>query len=326
MPEAVMAECSIVIVTYNGLHEHTIPCLESIFRSTGGEDYEVIVVDNHSSDGTSAYLAELVIREPRLRCILNSTNRGYAGGNNDGIRAASGSVFVLLNNDTQVTAEWLTKLRETLLADRSIGLLGPVSNAVGNEQKIFTSGATPGEILQEGEAWTRCSGGDTFETDRLGFFCVAFRREIIETVGLLDEAYNLGFYEDDDYCLRVQKAGYRLVCREDVFVYHRGSATFEKAPKKTKELLKKNRHLLERKFGIKYSPRHPRERQFDLVESYLQRQIAVGSSTVQQYKIENRLQILNELAPRGLWKRWRYERRLNTIWTYLKINGMDAKT
>ncbi|MFA7061415.1 MAG: glycosyltransferase, partial [Pedobacter sp.] len=69
-----MAECSIIIVTYNGLLEHTVPCLESIFRCTGAEDYEVIAVDNNSSDGTPAYLMELTTREPRLKCVLNATN------------------------------------------------------------------------------------------------------------------------------------------------------------------------------------------------------------------------------------------------------------
>lgn len=305
-----MAECSIIIITYNGLHENTIPCLDSIFRATGDEDYEIIVVDNHSTDGTPAYLQELAVREPRLRFRLNSTNRGFAGGNNDGIATASGNIMVLLNSDTQVTAGWLTKLRATLAADPSIGLLGPVSNEVGNEQKIFTCGTAPGEVLAEGSAWMKCSAGDMFETDRLGFFCVAFRREIIERVGLLDESYDLGFYEDDDYCIRVQRAGYRLVCREDVFIYHRGSATFRKAPVKTKELLRKNRRLLEKKFHIRYLPRHPRELQFDLVESYLQRQEKEGRSAALQFKIANRLQILDDLVPHGLWKRWQFRKRL----------------
>src|SRR5664279_1374370 len=95
-----MAECSVIVVTYNGLLENTIPCLESIFRRTHGEDYEVIVVDNSSSDGTPIYLTELATREPRLKCVLNPTNRGFAGGNNDGIHSATGSIIVLLNNDT----------------------------------------------------------------------------------------------------------------------------------------------------------------------------------------------------------------------------------
>jgi GT2 family glycosyltransferase len=313
-----MPEISIIMVTYNGLHETTVPCLDSIFKHTCDEDCEVIVVDNNSSDGTSTYLTERARREPRLRCVLNTVNRGFAGGNNDGIRAASGSVLVLLNNDTQVGEGWLTGLRTSLQQDSSIGLVGPVSNAVGNEQKIFTSGVTPAEILEEGAAWARHSRGDTFETGRLGFFCVALRRETADKVGLLDEAFDLGFYEDDDYCLRVRKAGYRLVCREDVFVYHRGSSSFGKAPGKTRELLKKNRRLLERKFGMRYSPRHPRDRQLDLVESYLKEGDHPRSPESRRFKIENRMRIIKGLMPRGWLKRWRFERRLRHVVSNLR--------
>jgi GT2 family glycosyltransferase len=308
-----MPGSSIIIVTYNSLHETTVPCLDSIFKHTGNEDYEVIVVDNNSSDGTPTYLTEQALREPRLRCVLNTVNRGFAGGNNDGIRAASGRFLVLLNNDTQVSEGWLTGLRTSLQEDGSIGLLGPVSNAVGNEQKIFTSGVTPAEILAEGAAWVWHSRGDTFETERLGFFCVALRRETADKVGLLDEAFDLGFYEDDDYCLRMLKAGYRLICREDIFVYHRGSSSFGKAPRKTRELLKKNRRLLEGKYGIRYAPRHPRDRQLDLVESYLQEGEHTRSPESRRFKIENRMRIIKERMPRGFLKRWRFERRLRQV-------------
>ena len=90
-----MPETSIILVTCNNLYESTVPCLDSIFRYTGNEDYEVIVVDNNSSDGSPGYLTELAGREPRLRCVLNTVNRGFARGNDDGIRAASGTIGIL---------------------------------------------------------------------------------------------------------------------------------------------------------------------------------------------------------------------------------------
>lgn len=299
-----MPDSSIIIVTYNGLKEHTIPCLESVFAHSGGGEYEVIVVDNNSSDGTPAYLEELARREPRLKLVLNRTNRGFAGGNNDGVRIASGDVIVLLNNDTRVMSGWLDTLGSALRTDPSIGLIGPVSNAVGNEQKIYTVGANPEQILNEGIQWVNHSIGDTFETERLGFFCVAMRRDLIDVVGLLDEAYDLGFFEDDDYCIRVIRAGFRLVCREDVFIYHHGSASFAKVPCRTKELLKKNRRLLELKFGIVYSPRHPRERHFDLIEQYLASRWSAGNG--KRFKAENRLQLLLQNVPRGPLKKLKY--------------------
>jgi GT2 family glycosyltransferase len=308
-----MAKISIIILAYNGLYENTVPCLESILRHDGNEDYEIIAVDNNSSDGTQAYLADLAGREPRLRCVPNPVNRGFAGGNNDGIRAASGEILVLLNNDTRVSEGWLAGLGAALREDDSIGLVGPVSNEVGNEQRIFTGGTAPDEILAEGAEWVRHSAGDAFETERLGFFCVAFRRETMERIGLLDEAYDLGFYEDDDYCLRALRAGYRLVCREDVFVYHRGGSSFGKDPGTTRVLLRKNRRLLERKFGIRYAPRHPRDRQLDLVESYLREGGRGGMSEALRFKIGNRLRIAEGMSPRGLLKRRRFASRFRSV-------------
>lgn len=308
-----MPDSSIIIVTYNGLREHTIPCLESVFAHSGGGTYEVIVVDNNSSDGTPAYLEELARREPRLKLVLNQANRGFAGGNNDGLRIASGDVIVLLNNDTRVTSGWLDTLGSALRNDPGIGLVGPVSNAVGNEQKIYTVGTTPEQILDEGIQWVNHSIGDTFETERLGFFCVAMRRDLIDVVGVLDEAYDLGFFEDDDYCVRVIRAGFRLVCCEDVFIYHHGSASFAKVPRRTKELLKKNRRLLEKKINLRYNPRHPRDRQLDLVDSYLEKMIFSDETKPLQYKVENRLQAIGEQMPRGLFKRWWFMRRLEAV-------------
>ncbi len=308
-----LRKVSIVVVSYNGLHEATRPCLESVFGKTACPEYEVIVVDNHSSDGTVDYLKRMAAREPRLKCVFNAVNRGFAGGNNDGIRAASGDILVLLNNDTLVTEGWLGKIVSALEEDRSIGLAGPVSKSVGNEQRIHTSGRTPGEILAEGEVWAAASRGDKFETDRLGFFCIAMRRDVLDAVGMLDESYGYGFYEDDDYCIRVREAGYRLVCLEDVFVYHRGSATFGKGSPETKALLRRNRALLERKFGVAYLPLHPRDGQFRLLESYLGRMRTAGADEALLFKTGNRMKLLEELRPKGPLKRWRYLRRMKGI-------------
>lgn len=217
---------SIVIVTYNGLRELTAPCLESIFKNTPGSDYEVIVVDNASTDGTRDYLKKLSEEEPRLTIVLNNLNRGFAGGNNDGIRISRRENIVLLNNDTLVTKGWLSGLLNMLDSDPSIGLAGPVSNSVGNEQQIFIEASEPEDIIKEASRWCDMASGDTFETEMLGFFCVAMRRSVVEKVGVLDEGFGLGYFEDDDYCMRVKRAGYALVCVEGVFVYHRGGGFF----------------------------------------------------------------------------------------------------
>jgi GT2 family glycosyltransferase len=306
-------EATIIIVTYNGLHETTVPCLESILRQTASVDFEIVVVDNASSDGTPDYLRQAAERSPRIRPILNKTNRGFAGGNNLGIRAAHGTYLVLLNSDTRVTEGWLDKLLAPLRKDATIGLIGPVSNEVGNEQRIFTKGISPEEITAEGKRWCDASIGDMFLTNRLGFFCVALPREVFAKVGPLDESFGLGFYEDDDYCIRVQQAGYRLVCREDVFIYHKGSATFPRMSEETHTLMKRNKRHLEKKHGIKYRPAHPRDRQMDLIRHSLREAMSEGLTTGLSYMINNRLCLAEGMMPRGFWKRWKFRRSLASL-------------
>jgi len=310
---------SIIIVSYNGLNETTVPCLQSIFEQTDYPDYEVIVVDNGSTDGTQHYLKVLAGKESRLQCIFNTTNRGFAGGNNDAIKAATGQILVLLNNDTRVTKGWLERI-VSILADPVIGLAGPVSNAAGNEQTIYTAGITPEEILNEGALWARMSRGDIVPMERLCFFCVAMRRDMIDTVGLLDETYGLGFYEDDDYCLRVRNAGLRLICCEDVFVYHRGSASFKTIPKLTKQLLKSNKRLLEHKFAISYRPRHARDRILDLLESYIA-DLDQSNAARMRFKIDNRLRQLPGMQPRSIFKRAAFGFRMKRIRKMMALSG-----
>lgn len=295
-------EASIIIVTYNGLADTTVPCLESVFRNTDGVDFEVIVVDNASTDGTGEHLRRLASSEPRLRVLLNGTNRGFAGGNNDGLRIARGNSIVLLNSDTRVTGGWLAGLVD-VLGDPEVGLAGPVSNNVGNEQQIFTEGASPDETIAEGLRWCEFSRGDAFETGMLGFFCVAARRDVVEKVGLLDESFGLGYFEDDDYCMRVRKAGYRLVCVEDAFVYHKGEASFSSMDRADlKSLSRRNRKILEKKHDRPGAGLSRSELQLALVESCL----AEGGERA-VLKAQNRLRLLERLRPpKGLVRRARY--------------------
>lgn len=319
-----MPETSVIIISHNGLRQNTAPCLESIFGNEG--DFEVIVVDNDSSDETSSYLSTMMAGEPRLKCIFNKSNRGFAGGNNDGLRIASGEFLVLLNSDCIVTEGWLEGLIAPLSRDRGIGLVGPVSNSVGNEQKIFTRGQTPDRIIEEGVTWVSNSRGSRFETDMLSFFCVAMRRDVFAGVGMLDESFGLGFYEDDDYCMRVRIAGYRLVCVEDVFIYHRGGGSFDRLPQGTRKIMRENRGKLRAKYpsGLKVS--HPRQKQLKVVEGYLnapdevpdrgkspEGHSGVNASAGVRFRISNRMMMIESIMPRGIFKKWAFNRRLDRL-------------
>ena len=212
---------SIVIVTWNQL-PYTKECIDSILARTD-ERIELIFVDNGSTDGTPDYLDTI----PGAVVIRNAENRGYAPAVNQGLQAATGENILLLNNDCVVTTGWLEGLLESLHDDPTNGMVGPVSNNVSGEQQI----PVPYRDLtsMDGFAWDRRHQRHLTVTDRLVGFCLLFRRQVLDDIGLLDEQFEIGCFEDDDFCRRAAAAGYRLLIAQHVFVHHYGSATFRGA-------------------------------------------------------------------------------------------------
>ena len=240
---------SIVIVTFNNLffNRH---CLLNLIEQGDGEEFEIIAVDNGSTDGTADFLRELAARDARLRVIFNATNRGFAAATNQGAAAARGAMLVLLNNDTLVPRGWLAGLRAHL-ADASVGLLGAVTNRIGNQAEIPTDYATLGGFLRFARERAASHAGRAFEIPMAAMFCVAMRRDAFEKIGPLDEQFGVGMFEDDDYAMRCRAAGLRVVCAEDVVVHHFGEASFgELCPSgEYGEVFLANRARFERKWN-----------------------------------------------------------------------------
>lgn len=212
---------SIVIVTWNQL-AYTRECVDSILTRTDGA-YELIFVDNGSTDGTPDYLSSI----PEATVIRNSENRGYAPAVNQGIQVATGTNILLLNNDCVVTTGWLHGLLEALHDDDRNGLVGPVSNNVSGEQQVPVTYQDLASL--DGFAWDRRSERNLHLTDRLVGFCLLIRRSVLDHIGLLDEQFEVGCFEDDDLCRRAIDAGYRALIARHVFVHHYGSVTFRGA-------------------------------------------------------------------------------------------------
>lgn len=215
-----MNKTSIILLTYNSL-ACTENCLQSIRAHTSADDIELIVVDNSSTDGTVAWLKA----QSGLRLIENSENKGFSGGCNRGIRAAEqGNDILLLNNDTIVAPNWLQNLQACLYSAPDIGAVGPVTNCCSNGQQIAYSGTTQ-DIADFAKAYN--TAAPLYERKlRLVGFCMLIRREVVDQIGLLDERFFPGNYEDDDYSFRIGQAGYRLLLSRNTFIYHRGSTTF----------------------------------------------------------------------------------------------------
>ena len=235
---------SIIIVTFNQL-EYTRQCVESIRRMTD-EPYELIFVDNASSDGTVEYLKSLA----GATVIENAENRGFPAAVNQGIAAATGNQVLLLNNDTIVTTGWLRRMLTALDSDPKVGLVGPCSNFVGSEQQIDVGYESLTALDAFAWEWGKAHDRKLVDTRRLIGFCLLIRREVIDAIGLLDERFGIGCFEDDDYCLRAIDAGWRAVIAQDAFVHHFGGRTFVGSGLDHAAILREN----EQRFREKWAP------------------------------------------------------------------------
>jgi GT2 family glycosyltransferase len=240
---------SVIVVTWDN-HALTQLCLESLLVHTHNVCFELIVVDNASTDGTVAYLEGLAAVEPRLRLILNERNEGFARACNQGARAAVGDVLVFLNNDTVLAPGWLSGLRGHLQS-AEVGAVNAVTNRIGTEAEVSERARTVGEFIERAALRRTMYAGEARSVQMLAFFCLALRRDVWERIGPLDEAFGRGLFEDDDYSARLVGAGYRLICAEDVLVYHLGGASFGRlVPDGTYgKLFDENRQRFESKWG-----------------------------------------------------------------------------
>lgn len=244
-----LPKVSVIVVTYNNI-EYTRRCLESLQLFSDWQNLEVIVVDNASRDGTQDMLERWAASGSARRVILNSDNRGFAAANNQGLAAATGEYFILLNNDTYVTRGWVRGLVAHLRRNPGVGLVGPVTNNIGNEARVQTSYSGMAEMAEFARRYTALHAGRTFALPTLAFFCVAMSRRTYELVGPLDEDFGMGFFEDDDYCRRVALAGLACVCAEDVFVHHQLSASFDSIDQdRRRALFERNKAIYEKKWG-----------------------------------------------------------------------------
>ncbi len=217
---------SIIILTWNQL-SFTKECLESIERHTQ-EPHEVILVDNGSTDGTLPWLTQLVADRENYSLIANSKNLGFSKGCNQGIEAARGSHILLLNNDTVVTHGWLSGLLECLHSSPDTGIVGPMTNSISGIQMVPQATYAETTGLEGYAAEFRGKyRGRRIPLRRIVGFCMLFRRDLVEKIGLLDERFGSGNFEDDDYCLRSALAGYRNLVAGDVFIHHHGSVSFK---------------------------------------------------------------------------------------------------
>ncbi|MDG2148802.1 MAG: glycosyltransferase [Planctomycetota bacterium] len=245
---------SVVVLSYNNV-DLLKACLHSLEKYSSYPNLELIVVDNASDDATRAFLAEYETARPLanvgdVKVIFNEENLGFAAGNNVGIKQAKGEYVILLNNDTYVTRGWVLDMIRHLRLDPGLGLVGAVTNNIGNEAKIDIDYADMNEMASAARTYTMAHASESISVNCVAFFCVGMRRSLIDAVGLLDEVYARGFFEDDDYCNRVRQAGLRVAIADDVFVHHHLSASFGAIDQtERQQLFDENKRIYESKWG-----------------------------------------------------------------------------
>ena len=247
----IFPKVSIILLTYNQL-EYTKECFNSIIDKTAYPNYEIIIVDNKSSDDTPIYLKEISSKHKHVKIILNSENYGFAKGNNIGIQACDGEYIILLNNDTVVTRGWLSGLIKHFKKDEKLGILGPVTNSIGNEAKINVSYVDISGMEHFAYEYTTRHMGETYtQIDVLAMFCLIISRSALNKIGHLEELYGIGMFEDDDYSYKAKSLGYEIKCAEDVFIHHYGNVSFKKLEDKTyMDIFNKNKKIFEERWGI----------------------------------------------------------------------------
>ena len=220
-PQYAQPDASIVIPVYNQW-AYTAACLASLRSTRSRHTFEVIVVDDQSSDETAAELAKTT----GITTLRNEENLGFLGSCNRGTEHARGQLLVLLNNDTQVTDGWLDELADTFSAQPEAGLIG--SRLVYPDGRLQESG---GIIYSDASGWNYGRDDDADrpdyaflrESDYCSGACIAVRTSLFRELGGLDERYAPAYYEDTDLAFRVREAGYKVYVQpSSVVVHHEG--------------------------------------------------------------------------------------------------------
>ncbi|HUW58378.1 MAG TPA: glycosyltransferase family 2 protein [Planctomycetota bacterium] len=224
---------SIIVLTHNK-SGCTRRCLESLLTSADA-DWELLVVDNGSTDDTVDLLHEMADKYTEagreMRLLVNERNAGASTGRNQGIDATTGDPLVFLDNDMVVgDVRWLSKLRATLDSDAKIGMVVPKLVFADDPSMIqFAGGAVSPtgrvQFMGRGEPADDPRFNERRELQFGISACMMLRRSLVDEIGTLDEAFNPVQFEDVDYCYRARSKGYTVVYEPAVTMLHDESAT-----------------------------------------------------------------------------------------------------
>jgi len=226
----VYAPVDIIVPVYNGAAVLR-RCLKSVLGSTSATPFAVILIDDASPDPSVQTVLATFASDERVTLLRNEVNFGFVGTVNRGMRESTRDV-VLLNSDTEVSADWLDRLAGHA-AGEGVSSVTPMSN----NATVFSFPSIPGgedidstRFHEYDSALAQANAGRSVEIPTGHGFCMFITRRSIEDVGLFDqEAFGRGYGEENDFCLRGRARGWRHLLATDTFVYHQGSVSFSEA-------------------------------------------------------------------------------------------------
>jgi hypothetical protein len=228
-------DLSIIILNYN-TKDFLLPCIKGIAEHTLDLDYEILVVDNNSIDGSAEYVEQkLMPRFNNVRLIKSGANLGFAGGNNAGIKQAKGKYYLIMNSDIAIWDNAFKKMVDFMENNPKAGITGPrLLSPDGSLQYFVYEFPTPQVLFYRRTPLSRfkfakraihkylMTNWDHLRNRKVDWVqgsCMIVRNSAVEKIGLMDERYFM-FLEDTDWCRRFSKAGYEVWYLADTEIIH----------------------------------------------------------------------------------------------------------
>ncbi len=246
----------VIVCVHNALDDVT-KCLESV-ELYKDKRMQLIVVDDGSDQQTADYLKQFCKTRSWTRLHRNKQAGGYTKAANAGLRLSSADLVILLNSDTVVTKNWVSKMDLALAATPGAGIVGPLSSAASHQsipQHLSSKDQTAINVLPQGvsidEMNSYCEKWSLKIFPRVPLahgFCLGISRPVISTVGYFDEdSFPSGYGEENDYCFRAIDAGFGIVIATDTYIFHSKSKSYDSA--KRIKLMKSGSETLARLHG-----------------------------------------------------------------------------
>ena len=233
--------CDLVLLSWNHL-EQTKPCLETLFQSTTVLS-RLIIVDNGSEPDVRTFLQSVRPRGAIRQVVLlqNEKNEGFPHGMNCGIRASQAPFVCLLNNDLRFPSGWLEEMIDVARTHPEVGVVNPASNTFGTMPP-------PGTSLERFATGLAVLRGRYTEVGMCIGFCMLVKREVLDRIGGLNEEVERIFFEDEDFCMRVSRAGFQCVIASGSYVYHAEHQTVRNMPER-EALFARNQRWCHERWG-----------------------------------------------------------------------------